>query len=302
MMVFTLILTPPVDSGNVLLVPVPLYSFVNSISLVGEELKLLGHSVSVLACATHAHVPCQHDLNVIDAGVDEASTNFPNDVLESAMEEDLDYFDITTMLFNATGTQCEMTFQREEFWDILEAENFDLVIVPGEPDTLCYLTIPHRLSIPYVVLSAYANPSPLRVGSLPSVEQTHSVYLFENFPSLWHRMQNLYHQFYLYWVWRPSPLEQFNFLNRYAPDKPRTTLHDLYLKAEMWIFFIDTICLDYPRVEAPHCRYISGVHLKPAMPLPQDLQLFADSAVDGLVVVSLGSGIGCVPASLLNGI
>ena len=70
----------------------------------------------------------------------------------------------------------------------------------------------------------------------------------------------------------------------------------------MWICSFETLCLDYPRVEAPHYRYISGIHLRPANPLPPELLTYADSADKGLVVVTLGSGISCLPAALLRGI
>ncbi len=39
------------------------------------------------------------------------------------------------------------------------------------------------------------------------------------------------------------------------------------------------------------CWQIGGVHIQPSKPLPKDLQDFLDSATQGAILVSFGSGI-----------
>ena len=133
-------------------------------------------------------------------------------MLEEALNTDLSYADVINIFVNETSSSCEATFQRDVFWNTLEEANYDLVVVPGAENALCYLTIPHRLRLPYVIFGTAPNPLPLYVPGLPSAEQAHSLLVFDDNPSFWNRLENLFWLFHIYWVTHPSPIEGINFL------------------------------------------------------------------------------------------
>ncbi|XP_054579562.1 UDP-glucuronosyltransferase 2B31-like isoform X4 [Eptesicus fuscus] len=68
-----------------------------------------------------------------------------------------------------------------------------------------------------------------------------------------------------------------------------TTLFELMQKAEIW--FIRTYWdFEFPRPLLPHFVFVGGLHCKPAKPLPEEMEEFAQSSGEnGIVVFSLGS-------------
>ncbi len=77
--------------------------------------------------------------------------------------------------------------------------------------------------------------------------------------------------------------------SKFVPEKEVKTLTSLYSQSEMFLVNIETNCFDFPRISAPHFRYISGVSAKPPAPLPQSIEDFISDAEHGVVVVSFGS-------------
>ncbi|XP_075798758.1 UDP-glucuronosyltransferase 2B7-like isoform X1 [Microtus pennsylvanicus] len=70
-----------------------------------------------------------------------------------------------------------------------------------------------------------------------------------------------------------------------------TTMVDTMKKAEMW-FIRSYWDLEFPRPTLPNIEFVGGLHCKPAKPLPEEMEEFAQSSGEhGVVVFSLGSMI-----------
>ncbi|XP_057627583.1 UDP-glucuronosyltransferase 2B7-like isoform X3 [Chionomys nivalis] len=70
-----------------------------------------------------------------------------------------------------------------------------------------------------------------------------------------------------------------------------TTMVDTMKKAEMWLIrsYWD---MEFPRPTLPNIEFVGGLHCKPAKPLPEEMEEFAQSSGEhGVVVFSLGSMI-----------
>ncbi|XP_066134816.1 UDP-glucuronosyltransferase 2B31-like isoform X1 [Saccopteryx bilineata] len=68
-----------------------------------------------------------------------------------------------------------------------------------------------------------------------------------------------------------------------------TTLSELMRKAEIWLIrtYWD---FEFPRPLLPHFEFVGGLHCKPAKPLPEEMEEFAQSSGEhGIVVFTLGS-------------
>nr|XP_032835544.1 UDP-glucuronosyltransferase 2A1-like [Petromyzon marinus] len=74
-----------------------------------------------------------------------------------------------------------------------------------------------------------------------------------------------------------------------------TTICEVMSGAEFWLIR-NNWDLDFPRPFPPNFVFVGGLHCKPAKPLPEDLEEFAQSSGEhGLIVFSLGSMIKYMP-------
>ncbi len=53
-----------------------------------------------------------------------------------------------------------------------------------------------------------------------------------------------------------SSLADDALLEKYAPEMPPTTYQELFWNSEMWLVNMENMCLDAPRVYAPHFQFI----------------------------------------------
>ena len=77
--------------------------------------------------------------------------------------------------------------------------------------------------------------------------------------------------------------------SKFVPQKEPRTLSYLYAHSEMFLVNLETNCFDYPRLSAPHFRYIAGASAHAPDPLPANIEEFINDADEGVVVVTFGS-------------
>ena len=80
-----------------------------------------------------------------------------------------------------------------------------------------------------------------------------------------------------------------SLLTDYVPDGGVFSFSELYRHSEMWLVNFENLCLDYPRVSAPHYQFIGGASGRAVKALPDQLSDFVDGAEHGLIVLSFGS-------------
>ncbi len=76
-------------------------------------------------------------------------------------------------------------------------------------------------------------------------------------------------------------------------------MKQLYAESELVLVNLETTCFDYPRVSAPHFRYIAGASSHPPEPLPPHIEEFVSSAEHGVVLVTFGSVRGLRKVSII---
>jgi UDP:flavonoid glycosyltransferase YjiC (YdhE family) len=76
---------------------------------------------------------------------------------------------------------------------------------------------------------------------------------------------------------------------KYFPNAKRT--FDEMYKSSSIIFSNTHVSASTVRPSMPNVVEIAGIHMKPAQPLPADIQEFLDSATDGAILFSMGSFI-----------
>ncbi|XP_028812117.1 UDP-glucuronosyltransferase 2B1-like [Denticeps clupeoides] len=70
---------------------------------------------------------------------------------------------------------------------------------------------------------------------------------------------------------------------------------ELQQAADIWLMRVDFV-FEFPRPTMPNVVYMGGFQCKPSNPLPQDLEVFVQSAGDhGIIIMSLGTFVGQLP-------
>ncbi len=192
----------------------------------------------------------------------------------------------TYTLYHCSNEQCRHMNRDRKLVDMLEKLQFDLAIVDGALYSRCLFLLPYRLSIPFMTLKAYDDPWSSGIPALPSMQPSQKI-VASNCMSFLQRVQNTL-SFAMMQV-LPRLFIPNSMISEFAHHKPATSFTEIYAESKMVLVNVDTMCLDYPRVSAPHYQFLSGVGNIPAKPLPPDLETFVGGATDGIVLVSFGS-------------
>jgi hypothetical protein len=101
---------------------------------------------------------------------------------------------------------------------------------------------------------------------------------------LWNTAYTLYEKLLFHALEVPI---QYRIYKRQFPDAKKS-FYDM-IKSPAIIFQNTHVSISTPRPYQPNVIEVCGIHVNPAKPLPNDLQEFLDSAVDGAIVFSMGS-------------
>ncbi len=189
-------------------------------------------------------------------------------------------------LMDYSNEQCRQINDNRELVETLEKLQFDLAVVDGVFFSRCLFLLPYRLSIPFMTLNANDDPWSAGIPALPSMQPTQTIVAF-NCMSFLQRIQNTL-SFAMMQI-LPRLFIPNSMISEFAHHKPATSFPEIYAESKMILVNVDTMCLDYPRVSAPHYQFLSGAGNIPAKPLPPDLETFVGGATDGIVLVSFGS-------------
>ena len=181
----------------------------------------------------------------------------------------------------------------------LNNHKFDLVLIDGSDPSRCNFIIPYKLDLKYISISARHDPWGVRVPTMPSGESNLGLYFFGDKPTFFQRLFNFAQYTALYLNMPPSIYKDAQ-ISEMAPEKPKTTYRELYLKSEVFLVNNENMCIDYPRVEAPHYHFIGGIAAHQPNPLPKEFNDFYDKAEDGVILVSFGSLIDQATEQMMN--
>ena len=184
-----------------------------------------------------------------------------------------------------TQDQLEDILKDKVFLERLKSKKFDFVILDYyfRP----YFVVPYILDVPFATLTGDCSNVLHRMSLLPSHVP------FPYFAALGDKMSFSERVFNtLLYLLEPILLEIFNptpYFRKYAPeDKRQMTIQELAKDVTLCLRIKDFIN-DPIRPSMPDIISVAGLTLQEEQELPQDLQTFANEAVDGIIVVSFGS-------------
>lgn len=171
----------------------------------------------------------------------------------------------------------------------------DLMILTSIPSARMLTIIPYKLNISFIFISTMAPSQFSRSPILPTVVPNDFLD-FTDQMTFSERITNTFVELASYYF---DPFSHDNAVQRYAPEKPYISLHDLQAKALLWI--VDHhIVLDYSPPALPNVKHVGHLLTLQPKPLSQEYQEFMDSAKNGAVIVSFGSILKNVPRDTLD--
>ncbi|XP_070490971.1 UDP-glycosyltransferase UGT5-like [Chironomus tepperi] len=125
------------------------------------------------------------------------------------------------------------------------------------------------------------NISPTSYVPMPFLDYTDKMTFIER---LWNTVYTQYEKFFFHVL--EVPIHNYLY-KKHFPDAKKS-FYDM-LKSPAIIFQNSHVSTSSPRPYMPNVIEVCGIHVKAAKPLPDDLQEFLDSAVDGAILFSMGS-------------
>lgn len=194
-----------------------------------------------------------------------------------------------------------LIFENEPLFERLAATSFNLAIVDGVMFTKCVYLIPHRLRIPVVTYTGLIDPLTVRVPWLPSFVPG-LLTGFSDHMSFVQRLGNAATMF-AFWMFNPADGGCGNvvdeFRRRHGPVAGG--LNALAAQSLIWLVATDHV-IDYPKPSMPNVVVnVGGLTVgRSAGHLPPDIQSFVSGARRGAVVVTFGSMVSRLPASIVR--
>ncbi len=288
-------------AARILLLPVAHHSHVSLLASTGKALAEDGHNVSILTNARHGELVRGSGLRVLLLESCHRGL-LPDDYgrFEDVMMKD--EVDSWTMAVNFTQTMVEMTdriLSSDHLMDELRGLQLDLAFVDGSPAGHSLYAIPYKLGLRYMTISAYHLPWKAGIPVLPSVEPPQFTYSNHDL-SFAEKLQRLMDYINLNSI--PGRLAAFGdqLIRKHFPNSGIGSVEELYDRSEMWFVNVDTICLDPPRLAAPHYHFVGGLGVEAVKELPVDFRDFVENAASGVAVVSFGSAIRRLPRAIIG--
>ncbi|KAG5896754.1 hypothetical protein JTB14_031734 [Gonioctena quinquepunctata] len=289
---YLLELSSSVNAARILCVfHVPSMSHQRVFQPIWKELSLIGHNVTVVT-PFPLNDPTLVNLTEID--ISEASNKvFAGNGLDQ-LHKDQNINIKISKLYTLTDRLSEVALQHEQFIKIYNSSNagFDLVIVQSFLSPLLY-SLSGKFGAPLIGVSslgdfinshiAMGNPHPPSLYSEVFFAFNKQMTLFERVKST---LYYLWARFNLEFVVLP---ESDRIARKYlGSDLP----HLEEIRKNISLLFVTSNPFLYtPRPTVPTVVNLEQIHVKPARPLPEDLQTFLDEATEGVVYFSLGSNV-----------
>ena len=190
-----------------------------------------------------------------------------------------------------TRDWCVNVFENQSLLRELEEAKFDLAIVDGVDFFRCGYMIPYRLKIRYVTLTPRHDPWSAGIPASPAGEGMMGFTNNIPDPTFVQRLSSLC-VYVAGNYFNPRYVLDDDLITRYIPARDVTTFDGLFRHSELFLSHKDTVCLDYARINTPHYKFIGGFGVRPARPLPKDLEQFVQGSDEaGIIVLTFGSAV-----------
>ena len=180
----------------------------------------------------------------------------------------------------------------------LEALHFNLAVVDANFVTKCFYLVPHRLRVPWVTYKHLADPLVMRAPWLPSFVP-HAVLPLTDRMNFVERLENTL-RLAESSVHSPFPDPPSHLLDRYRRYGPFRDLDELMSRSQLWLL-AKNVVLDYARPMMPNMIDVGGLTVgRTGGELPTDVKRFVEGARNGAVLVTFGSTLSTLPATVVE--
>ncbi|XP_064619867.1 UDP-glucuronosyltransferase 1A9-like isoform X2 [Lineus longissimus] len=291
-----------IGARRVLLLPGPTKGHISRLASIGEGLAKRGHQVVV---ALHKDFKCPESARKLGVSVlyyghhgkmnHGADSNhiYHNHFLTETLHNE--FRQLEGAIWDKAFEACTSVLSDLPLFKKFKALNLDFVLVDGHFAYRCLYIVPHKLGVPYGSFTE-ALPTDL-VSTLMTIPSFHPHQMSMDCRSpdmdfhgrFKNSVEMILGALYIYFK------TEDNTYRQYSQDKPYVSLRELAEGTHLWILDLDPL-LDFAYPAMPNVVYSGGINLKvQPLSLPPDLEEFANSADDGLIVVTFGSGLQNVP-------
>ncbi|KAH9514633.1 hypothetical protein Btru_023143 [Bulinus truncatus] len=302
-LVFTLqFLLPRLSQAKtVMMLPPTAKSYIIYHSNIAQALIELGHNVSL--CVPHYLVNkglVQHKgINVINYGEHlgdaEAYVYKNSKIIDNYWAGKTQTFQSVLPFLEAFKEIIDKILSDENFVSSIRDLKPDFMILENFMFTRNILVLPYKLDVPFGLISTLHDYFINRVPFSPASDPL----FFEQVnkrKSFFERVQAvIMSAMFMYF----DIFSDSDIVSRYAPERPYATIKEIALKAEIFIAETDHI-LDFPRPALPNTRLVGGSSAGEARPLTGSLKTFVEKSINGIAVVSFGSGDMNVPTDIIT--
>ncbi|XP_053219320.1 UDP-glucuronosyltransferase 2A2-like [Podarcis raffonei] len=293
-----------ISCGNVLIWPAEASHWLN-VKVIIQELLHRGHNVSILVPTSTLLIKPSDDISAakfevfpVSYGKDEVDSIFSNAIWAwvNNRPTTLTFYRFYKELGKAVGKLVDLqkdiseaVLANKELMARLANSKYDVLL--SDPVVFGGDLIALKLGIPFMYTLRYMPASTIErhCAKMPSPPSYVPAVLSEltDRMSFGERVKNVisYHlQDHVFQTW-------FGAWDSYYSQvlgRP-TTLCEVMGKAEIWLVrtYWD---FEFPRPFLPNFQFVGGLHLKPAKPLPEEMEEFVQSSGEhGIVVFSLGT-------------
>ena len=292
------------ECANILVIPMDHISTINFFAVAAKILQDDGHNVTVLSVDRHRKLIDSYNVSRVLLKPVKGKSKLESDDIEQTLLKNqrpniLKLLRTFKEVSSSFHFQCQEMLENKEIMAQLSKATFDLAIVDGIDVYRCAYIFPYKLGIRYITLSARHDAWGSNVPAMPSLEPAWPVMQDEKHPSFFFRTKSLLIYLGISIITSIPPFDT-SLLVKHAPEKPATTYQELFLDSEMYLINLETTCMDYHRIEAPHYKFVSGMASHPAKPLSKEMDDYVNEAEHGIIVVTFGSLVKRAPMELIE--
>ncbi|XP_046379126.1 UDP-glucuronosyltransferase 1A8-like [Haliotis rufescens] len=301
------------DCAKILYLPFPLYSHIQTVTWLRDDLKDFGHDLwiaypDVLAPRGILNDPSFNFIKYDSLGDVDPDKYYIKPAVDFYLDPDnfrsittgifhlvnraLRYVDPTHPpidMFKSANVMNELVLRDAKLLDTIKSHNFDLLLVDGTVG-MPYAIIAYKLDIPFCFIGPFYDSWRTGAPTYPSFSPIIGLGASDTMGFKDRVVSTLQHILLMV----ANPLMAESMVSLYASEKPYISLTNLVSKAELWLVEQDTV-LDFPRSAMPNTKFVGGLSVHNSKPLQGRFKTFYENATTGVVVVSFGGSVKALP-------
>ena len=279
-------------AGDILILPMPIFSAMFKSACLARELKQHGYNVTVVLPDGPAKKTLLEEFDfdfIVSEGMTKTLETL-DEVTSVVIPSAFSGSQIGIASLTKFGKMCYNIGNDEKLLKALQQRNFEIAVINMVFTNLCASVIPYKLGIPFIREDAI--PLESRILIHPAVFPVNVFLPSTDEMTFLQRLGNtLYYAIYLL---KPDLFNPSDVVGTFAPEKEHISNEELQARTELYLLDYDELA-EHHLPLYPNMIPVGGLATRPPRPLTDELKKFMDSAQDGAVIVSLGSIINWIP-------